>query len=275
MRQKQRPRTVLSGCYNVASAMVVFLRSAHRRYGCSTARNKGLAACTNLRTIRRDRLEAQVLAGLKRRLMDPGLYETFAREFTAEWNRLQAENSGERSRWVTERDKIGGQIERLLDAVADDQAGRSVLERISKLEQSRSEIEGRLATMPDVAPRMHPQLASVYRRKVADLTFALSGANGQAAAEIVRGLIKEVVLLPEGGQLRAEVHGELSSILALAAGRDGVARQLAHCATAVSEAPRRGSAIRGRLWAHSEDEELAMQMKGVAGTGFEPVTFRL
>ena len=58
-------------------------------FGCSTARNKG--TCANLLTIRRDVLEATVLDALRHRLMDPELYAVFVTEFTAEWNRLQAD----------------------------------------------------------------------------------------------------------------------------------------------------------------------------------------
>ena len=46
----------------------VFAKNA-AAYGCSTARNKG--TCNNLKTIRRDELEAKVLDGLKGQLMRP------------------------------------------------------------------------------------------------------------------------------------------------------------------------------------------------------------
>ena len=59
-------------------------------FGCSTARNKGPAACTNLLTIRGNVLEAEVLDGLATRLMDPDLFKVFVSEFTAEWNKVQA-----------------------------------------------------------------------------------------------------------------------------------------------------------------------------------------
>ena len=53
-------------------------------------RNKGTCA-PNLLTIRRDMLEATVQDALRHRLMDPELYTIFVTEFTAEWNRLQAD----------------------------------------------------------------------------------------------------------------------------------------------------------------------------------------
>ena len=56
----------------------------------STARNKGPTACSNVLTVRQDRLESIVLDGLRDRLMNPVPFEALAAEFTVEWNRLQS-----------------------------------------------------------------------------------------------------------------------------------------------------------------------------------------
>ena len=85
------------------------------------------------------------------------------------------------------------------------------------------------------APRLHPNLPKVYREKVAALTSVL----GREA----------VVLVPEDGDLRVEIRGELAAILSLASAGHG-----ARTASAGAEA--------GAL-------------KVVAGRGFEPLTFRL
>ena len=63
--------------------------------GCSNARNKGDAVCTNRRTVKRTFIEGKVLDALRERLMAPELYDSFARGFTAEWNREQKERSVE------------------------------------------------------------------------------------------------------------------------------------------------------------------------------------
>jgi hypothetical protein len=41
--------------------------------------------------VRRDVLEETALGALRERLMDPDLFREFVAEFTATWNRLQAE----------------------------------------------------------------------------------------------------------------------------------------------------------------------------------------
>ncbi len=70
------------------------------------------------------------------------------------------------------------------------------------------------------------------------------------AFDTIRSLIEEIRLLPESGELRIEIKGELGGILSL-------------CEASDTRKPGR----EGR--AHAE------QIKMVAGRGFEPLTFRL
>ena len=74
---------------------------------------------------------------------------------------------------------------------------------------------------------------------------------------MVRGLVEVIRLVPEGGDLRIEVRGALGAILALAEG--------ARAASGPGNAKRLGGVA----------EAFALQIKMDAGTGFEPVTFRL
>ena len=81
---KQRPRYLLSGLMVCGVCSGGFSKMSQNHFGCSTARNKGPTACTNRLTIRRDRLEVDVLDGLRHRLMDLELFATFVAAFTAE-----------------------------------------------------------------------------------------------------------------------------------------------------------------------------------------------
>ncbi len=65
--------------------------------------------------------------------------------------------------------------------------------------------------------RFHPNLAEVYRQKVARLRDELNRHELRSqAAEVIRGLIKEIRLTPENGQLQIELAGNLAEILAFA-----------------------------------------------------------
>jgi site-specific DNA recombinase len=72
--------------------------------------------------------------------------------------------------------------------------------------------------------------------------------TGREAFELIRGLIDAIILTPADGKLEIELRGDLAGILAM------------------SEAKQ----------AHTfSPKEKALQIKMVAGVGFEPTTFRL
>lgn len=127
-------------------------------------------------------------------------------------------------------------------------AVRTLKDELSRLEARQDELDRLLSQPRDDRPLVHPRLADIYRRKVADLHNALLQEETRTeAAEILRGLIDEIRLTPEDGALRIDLKGALAGILRLAAG---------------SKKP------------VTEGDGLE-QIKVVAGGGFEPPTFRL
>jgi DNA invertase Pin-like site-specific DNA recombinase len=248
---KQRPRYLFSGLMLCGACGGGFSKISAAHFGCSAARNKGPTACANRLTVRRDLLEETVLAALRERLMDPDLFRAFVAEFTATWNRLQAEASAGQSAQRAELERVQGQIERAVDAIVAGTASSSLKARLDELEARKAALEAELAGAEAPAPRLHPNLAAVYRDRIADLARVLDTDDAAEAREVVRGLVEAIRLVPEEGRLRIEVRGELGAILRLAEGarngeRPGV----------VAEA-------------------FVEQIKMDAGTGFEPVTFRL
>ena len=75
------------------------------------------------------------------------------------------------------------------------------------------------------------------------------------AAEVIRSLIEAILLVPEGGELKIDVRGDLAGILAIALERK-------------KPASRAGSSKAATPCGVS-------QFQLVAGAGFEPATFRL
>jgi DNA invertase Pin-like site-specific DNA recombinase len=116
---KRRPRYLFSGLMRCGVCGGGFSKISEAHFGCSTARNKGETVCSNRLIIRRDALEATVMEGLSSRLMDPDLFKVFAKEFAAEWNRLQAEAESSLDRVRSEHQRVCQQIDRLVDALAD------------------------------------------------------------------------------------------------------------------------------------------------------------
>ena len=116
-------------------------------FGCSTARNKG--TCGNLLTIRRDLLEATVLDALHHRLMDPELYAVFVAEFTAEWNRLQADAGADLAAKRSELAEVRRRIEGLIRAIEAGLYEPSMKARMQALERRREALEAELASAVD------------------------------------------------------------------------------------------------------------------------------
>ena len=182
--------------------------------------------------------------------MDPDLFKVFAQEFAAEWNRLQADAESTLDRVRSEHQRVCRQIDRLVDALADGEPAARLAGKLKELERRRLELERELETAKAPAPRLHPNIAEVYRRKVEELHEALKADDSGPARELVRGLVEAIVLTPENGRLKVEMRGELAAILRLS----GFAN---------AKTPAGGP------------ELLAEQIKMVAGAGFEPAAFRL
>ena len=239
---QQRPRYLFSGLMRCGICGGGFSKAGASTFGCSTARNKGPAACTNRLSIRRDVLERTALDGLANRLMDPDLFKVFVSEFTAEWNDQQSPSLAIVPPDRRGLDRVGRQIERLVDALADGTPAVAVNGRLRELEQRRLALEAELAKSVAPAPQLHPNLAEIYREKIAGLTAALARNDAAEARDVVRSLVEAILLVPEDGRLRIEVRGELAAILAL---------------VSAGKASRAGDG----------GEPLAKQIKLVAGTG--------
>ncbi|WP_270933612.1 hypothetical protein [Falsiroseomonas oryzae] len=105
-----------------------------------------------------------------------------------------------------------------MDAIADGTPAAALRERMATLETRRLALEAELATAEAPAPLLHPNLAELYRQRVAELSRVLDSDDAAEAREVVCGLVEAIRLVPEGGQLRIEVRGELGAILRLAEG---------------------------------------------------------
>jgi DNA invertase Pin-like site-specific DNA recombinase len=211
----RRPNYLLSGLLKCGACGGGFSKISQSHYGCSTARNKG--TCDNLLAVRRDKLEATVLDGLRHQLMQPELVADFVDEFHREINRRRAEQDGCRDRTARDLEKTGREIGRLIEAIKAGVPGAAVKDEMTVLEGRRVELLARLDATPPSMPRLHPNLAELYRQKVTNLAEALNDEHTRLeAAECIRELIDEIRLVPENGKLRVELYGELAALLSLA-----------------------------------------------------------
>ena len=109
--------------------------------------------------------------------MDPDLFKEFADEFHREVNRLRMEESASLDQARTELATIDRKLRKIVDAITEGVSARSLKDELLTLEARKEELKLLLASAKDPEPLIHPNLAEIYRRKVADLHKALHEEN--------------------------------------------------------------------------------------------------
>ncbi|MBZ9657431.1 recombinase family protein [Mesorhizobium sp. ESP-6-4] len=213
----KRPVSLLSGlliCGCCGGRYGLFTRE---RYACLNHQRRGI--CDNGRTIAREKIEQRVLAGLKERLVSADAVAEAIRAYAQETNRLNQERRAQGEQDRKALDKIERVIAGIMAAIEDGLYQPSMKARMEDLERQKAEIAARLALAPTGVPDLHPSIATLYARRVEQLTQTLADhEGGRPAAEALRSLIGEIVLTPgdKRGQVHAEVRGELFGILEFA-----------------------------------------------------------
>jgi site-specific DNA recombinase len=126
--------------------------------------------------------------------MAPDLVAEFVRSFNEESNRTRRDRDGRRASLNRELKESVGRIDTLLESVASGGLkGPSVQAKLEALEARQAELARELAGLKDEPVRLHPNLAALYRRKVATLHDLLeSDATRTEAVEIIRSLVGDV-----------------------------------------------------------------------------------
>ena len=136
------------------------------------------------------------------------------------------------------------QIRAIVEAIKDGLRTAAMKDELLLLEVRKQELSVAAPETPATAVRLHPNLAEIYRQKVARLHEELNRPElREEAAAAIRGLIEEVRLVPVEGKLELELAGALAGILALTSNnprRDGQGLQVtlvAGPATTFTEQP--------------------------------------
>ena len=254
---RRRPRTLFSGLLKCGCCGGGFSKVSQTQFGCSTARNKGKALCTNKLTISQTDLEERVLGALQDNLMDQDLLEVFCKEYARERNRLNAQAEQGRSALEKELATANRDHSKLVDAIIAGIPADQVKGKMQALTERREALEAKLThtSAPDPI-RIHPKMAATYHARVRSLIFGLHKTGEmQAAQEALRSLVDRIVLQPsqESGKLDIILEGALSGLLTLAL------------------TSRNAKGLSAETQTIDSIEELVL----VAGVGFEPTTFRL
>jgi hypothetical protein len=96
-------------------------------------------------------------------------------------------------------------------------------QRLDDLEARKRDLVTRLTAPAPPPAGLRPNLAGLYRRKVAELHTPLADPELRAEAlELIRGLIERIDLYPAEDGFRVELVGEIANMIALSAGTESV-----------------------------------------------------
>jgi site-specific DNA recombinase len=213
----RRPIYLFSGLTKCAVCGGGFILSSHARLICFNAHDRG--TCTNKRSIKRIEVEARVLNGMKKRMLEPDAFAEFCAGFSKEMNRLRQEHGARLAsakRDIAKLDRRSKQIMELLLNGYSDEAWKRELQEI---DGRRAELRSLLAAAEsDVPfPNVHPRMVQVFRDKVESLAAALDDEHGAAdARHHLRALVQQVVITADDGPLR--LVGNARNVLTAAAG---------------------------------------------------------
>jgi site-specific DNA recombinase len=215
-RERRRPKYLFSGLMKCGCCGGGYSMISADLLGCSTARNKG--TCGNRHNIRRDRLEGRVLNALRHHLMAPALFKEFCDEFTREINRIRMDGRASIDAARAEVKRIDRELDVLVSLILKGGAADRINEKMVDLEHRKKDLEVYLAEAVEPPPLLHPEMANYYRVQVGELYAAMQEDSEQkraTAADIIRSLVKEIVLIPSDAELKIDVRGDLAGILAI------------------------------------------------------------
>ncbi len=214
----RRARYLFSGLLACGCCGANYVMISDSRYGCSANRNRG--TCDNRKSIARAAVEARVLDGLKHKLMAPDLIAEFIAEFQREVQKERIESISARGEAERRLTKVCKDIDSIITAITEGMFHPSMKTKMDGLEAEKAHLEAQQRGIPSADPiTLHPGLADIYARKVANLAEALNAEDTKAeAADILRSLIDKLILTPDptapGGH-KIELFGELGAILSL------------------------------------------------------------
>jgi DNA invertase Pin-like site-specific DNA recombinase len=211
-----RPFSGLLRCGSCGGSVVISKRRGASVWcRCSARQESG--TCANTREMRLDRIESAVLQRLSDELADPFYVRAYLAEYQAERQRLMAAARKSRTKLERAADRARQAYDRAhrlyIDGVTDGLAAKMQIRAL--LDAARAaEAELEACDAPDTVVELHPAAAERYAAALEELVTSLSGGFSAEATRILRELITEVRLTPQGdGTVDVEVKGSISALL--------------------------------------------------------------
>ena len=214
--ENRRARHILTGKVFCAACGGAMTAVGKHYLACSAARKQGI--CSNTAGIKRATLETMVIDALRANLMQPEDVQEFISAFTVEWNRIAAEAGAQQAHDDATLSNVQRKIDRIIDAIAEGLRTPDMKEKLEALTAQKAALESRAANRRAPLPSLHPNLAEVYRTKVAGLQEAITASPDNAGVlERLRDLIDRVDIGPGADKDQPEIilTGALAALLKL------------------------------------------------------------
>lgn len=164
------------------------------------------------------------MRAIRDRLLEQSAFEAFCEGFTAELTLRRRERIAETAAARREISFVEAEIRKLIQAIKDGASAVSINNELLRLEEKKGKLSAALTELP--VPAMHPNMATLFRRKVATLADGLEHAeNRDQARQALRGLLHSIVIPAGNGVL--QVTGNLGAMLDVA-NRQTVGRGVAN-----------------------------------------------
>jgi site-specific DNA recombinase len=105
--------------------------------------------------------------------------------------------------------------QRLVESIMEGVPGAQVKDELIAIGDRKEALTKQLETANQPPPLLHPSMADLYRTKVEAAALQREDTRLEAS-EMLRGLIDAIVLVPEKGQIRIELRGNLAAMLSAA-----------------------------------------------------------
>ena len=169
------------------------------RYGCATNKDRGDAACANRLKVKRAVVEERLLAGIKRDIMSEEAYQVFEDEVARLLKASQPDPSVARKAEA----KARTEVDNILNAIRQGIVTPSTRRALEEAEAKLLEAQERVQEMERFTPtEMIPRAREAFTELVANLEKASDVA---ATREAVREIVGQIKLVPDGGELVAEM----------------------------------------------------------------------
>jgi site-specific DNA recombinase len=211
-------RYILSGLLRCGVCGGNMIIAGRDYYACSNHRNKGESVCPNCRSVRRTRLEQEIVDAIQRELLSPSAVKK-----VIERARQQIEEGPESclNELEARRAEVNYRISNLIEFIAQGQQSNAVQIALAESESQLAKLDEKIKRERSVSRGLQFD-ANAIRQQLADLGELLS-ADSATAGKALKTIIDTVTVIPGGyerGQdQKIKLQGGLTAALSTAGGR--------------------------------------------------------